>query len=73
MVLLRCAHGGLDYCVNSTAFRLIRANDLARDGYGAYRRLFQSGEQHYDREGKHRQRPPRLARHHQRTGVNQPV
>ncbi len=32
--------GGLRYCINSAALRFIPVDDLEREGYGAYRRLF---------------------------------
>ena len=36
--------GGLRYCINSAALRFIAAKDLEREGYGKYRRLFESVE-----------------------------
>jgi methionine-R-sulfoxide reductase len=33
--------GGLRYCINSAALRFIGADDLEREGYGAYRTLFE--------------------------------
>jgi methionine-R-sulfoxide reductase len=33
--------GGLRYCINSAALRFIGAGDLEREGYGAYRTLFE--------------------------------
>jgi peptide-methionine (R)-S-oxide reductase len=33
--------GGLRYCINSAALRFISLDDLEREGYGAYRRLFE--------------------------------
>jgi peptide-methionine (R)-S-oxide reductase len=33
--------GGLRYCINSASLRFIRRDDLEREGYGEYRRLFQ--------------------------------
>jgi peptide-methionine (R)-S-oxide reductase len=33
--------GGLRYCVNSAALRFIPLDDLDREGYGAYRELFE--------------------------------
>ena len=32
--------GGLRYCINSAALRFIHLDDLEREGYGAYRKLF---------------------------------
>ncbi len=32
--------GGLRYCINSAALRFIHRDDLEREGYGAYRALF---------------------------------
>ena len=37
------AEGGLRYCINSAALRFIPLDDLEREGYGAYRKLFESG------------------------------
>ena len=34
--------GGLRYCINSAALRFIPVDDLEREGYGAYRTLFES-------------------------------
>ncbi len=34
--------GGLRYCMNSAALRFIRRDDLEREGYGEYRKLFQT-------------------------------
>jgi peptide-methionine (R)-S-oxide reductase len=34
--------GGLRYCINSAALRFIPLDDLEREGYGAYRKLFES-------------------------------
>jgi peptide methionine sulfoxide reductase MsrB len=33
--------GGLRYCVNSAALRFVPVDDLEREGYGAYRKLFE--------------------------------
>jgi methionine-R-sulfoxide reductase len=33
--------GGLRYCINSAALRFIALDDLEREGYGAYRTLFE--------------------------------
>ena len=33
--------GGLRYCINSAALRFIPVDDLEREGYGAYRKLFE--------------------------------
>ena len=33
--------GGLRYCINSAALRFIPLGDLEREGYGAYRKLFE--------------------------------
>jgi peptide-methionine (R)-S-oxide reductase len=35
--------GGLRYCINSAALRFIPLDDLEREGYGAYRKLFEPG------------------------------
>jgi len=32
--------GGLRYCINSAALRFVALDDLEREGYGAYRELF---------------------------------
>ena len=34
--------GGLRYCINSAALRFIPIDDLEREGYGEYRKLFDS-------------------------------
>ena len=36
------AAGGLRYCINSAALRFISIEDLDREGYGAYRKLFEA-------------------------------
>jgi len=36
--------GGLRYCINSAALRFIPVRDLDRQGYGKYRKLFESVE-----------------------------
>ena len=33
--------GGLRYCINSASLRFIPLDDLEREGYGAYRKLFE--------------------------------
>ena len=33
--------GGLRYCINSAALRFVPLDDLEREGYGAYRDLFE--------------------------------
>jgi len=35
------ADGGLRYCINSAALRFVPVDDLEREGYGAYRELFE--------------------------------
>lgn len=35
--------GGLRYCINSAALRFIPVDDLEKEGYGAYRKLFEEG------------------------------
>ena len=37
-------HGGLRYCINSAALRLIAVEDLEKEGYGDFRSLFTSEE-----------------------------
>ena len=32
--------GGLRYCINSASLRFIPLDDLDREGYGAYRKVF---------------------------------
>jgi peptide-methionine (R)-S-oxide reductase len=34
--------GGLRYCINSAALRFISVSDLEREGYGEYRKLFET-------------------------------
>ena len=34
--------GGLRYCINSAALRFVPVDDLEREGYGAYRELFET-------------------------------
>ncbi len=36
--------GGLRYCINSAALRFIPVEDLEREGYGDYRKLFEQPE-----------------------------
>jgi peptide-methionine (R)-S-oxide reductase len=38
------AAGGLRYCINSAALRFIPAGDLEREGYAAYRKLFEPAD-----------------------------
>ncbi len=42
--------GGLRYCINSAALRFIPVDDLEREGYGAYRKLFDDAT---DEKGSH--------------------
>jgi peptide-methionine (R)-S-oxide reductase len=35
--------GGLRYCINSASLRFIPVDDLDREGYGEYRKLFDTG------------------------------
>lgn len=37
--------GGLRYCMNSAALRFVPVDDLEREGYGAYRRLFEHSDE----------------------------
>jgi peptide-methionine (R)-S-oxide reductase len=37
--------GGLRYCINSAALRFIPVDDLEREGYGAYRTLFDEADE----------------------------
>jgi methionine-S-sulfoxide reductase len=39
------AQGGLRYCINSASLRFIHLDDLDAEGYGDYKKLFQSGGQ----------------------------
>jgi peptide-methionine (R)-S-oxide reductase len=34
----------LRYCINSAALRFVSADDLEREGYGAYRKLFEPAD-----------------------------
>ena len=43
--------GGLRYCINSGALRFVPVDDLEREGYGAYRDLFDNAD---DQKGAHR-------------------
>ena len=47
--------GGLRYCINSAALRFIPVDDLEREGYGAYRKLFDEPtvEPNHDEKGSH--------------------
>ena len=36
--------GGLRYCINSAALRFVPLEDLEREGYGAYRKLFEQDD-----------------------------
>jgi peptide-methionine (R)-S-oxide reductase len=37
--------GGLRYCINSASLRFIRLGELESEGYGQYRKLFESREE----------------------------
>jgi peptide-methionine (R)-S-oxide reductase len=37
--------GGLRYCINSAALRFIPVDDLEREGYGDYRKLFETAQE----------------------------
>jgi peptide methionine sulfoxide reductase MsrB len=36
--------GGLRYCINSASLRFIPLDDLEREGYGEYRKLFETAD-----------------------------
>jgi peptide-methionine (R)-S-oxide reductase len=36
--------GGLRYCINSASLRFVPVQDLEREGYGKFRKLFESSE-----------------------------
>ncbi len=36
--------GGLRYCINSASLRFVPLDDLEREGYGEYRKLFQTAD-----------------------------
>ena len=38
------AAGGLRYCINSAALRFVPLDDLEREGYGEYRKLFETAD-----------------------------
>jgi peptide-methionine (R)-S-oxide reductase len=35
------SEGGLRYCINSASLRFIHFDELEREGYGTYRKLFE--------------------------------
>lgn len=37
--------GGLRYCINSASLRFVPLDDLEREGYGEYRKLFQTADE----------------------------
>lgn len=37
--------GGLRYCINSASLRFIPVDQLAREGYGSYRSLFEASKE----------------------------
>jgi peptide-methionine (R)-S-oxide reductase len=37
--------GGLRYCINSASLRFVPLEDLEREGYGEYRKLFEQADQ----------------------------
>jgi peptide-methionine (R)-S-oxide reductase len=47
--------GGLRYCINSAALRFIPVEDLEREGYGDYLKLFDDTNNHttHDEKGSH--------------------
>ena len=49
------AAGGLRYCINSAALRFVPLDDLEREGYGAYRNIFEppTREAHPDDRAGH--------------------
>ena len=40
--------GGLRYCINSAALRFIPLDDLEKEGYGDYRKLFENGSSNHE-------------------------